>query len=167
MPNSDKKIVIIVDELDRCRPTFAIELLERVKHLFDTGKYLFIFTICATQLKESVRQIYGNAYEETGYFRRFFDIQFYLPLPKVKECLEKNQKLLTDKYPENKDLIIAVHDSVPENGFSLRTCDQLNTFLNLILQIQNKNILANDELMYLTFGIVIRFVSYEIFKKYL
>lgn len=42
---SPKKIIILIDELDRCRPTFAIELLERVKHFFDTGKYLFVFTI--------------------------------------------------------------------------------------------------------------------------
>jgi predicted KAP-like P-loop ATPase len=38
-----KPLVFIVDELDRCKPEFAIRLIERIKHFFDIPKlYSFL-----------------------------------------------------------------------------------------------------------------------------
>lgn len=42
---NNKKLVIIVDELDRCKPTFAIQTLEIVKHLFDIENVVFFFAV--------------------------------------------------------------------------------------------------------------------------
>ena len=44
-----KKLVIIIDELDRCKPTFAIQTLEIVKHLFDIENIVFIFAVLKTK----------------------------------------------------------------------------------------------------------------------
>ena len=43
LPTAGKEpnLVFFIDELDRCRPTFAIELLERIKHLFDIPALLY------------------------------------------------------------------------------------------------------------------------------
>jgi len=38
---SQSKVIIIVDELDRCRPDYAIRVLEIIKHLFDVNGYIF------------------------------------------------------------------------------------------------------------------------------
>jgi KAP family P-loop domain len=77
------KVVIIIDELDRCRPTYAIELLERVKHLFDASGVVFILGIDRSQLNHSIRSLYGSEFDARGYLRRFIDVDYRLPEPKV------------------------------------------------------------------------------------
>jgi hypothetical protein len=81
--NPSAKVVIIIDELDRCRPTYAIELLERVKHLFDASGVVFILGIDRSQLNHSIRSLYGSEFDATGYLRRFIDVDYRLPEPKV------------------------------------------------------------------------------------
>ena len=71
-------LVFIIDELDRCRPTFAIELLERVKHIFDIPDMVFVFGINRDELCNSLNSVYGEI-DATVYLRRFFDIDFTLP----------------------------------------------------------------------------------------
>ena len=71
-------LIFIIDELDRCRPTFAIELLERVKHIFDVPNVVFVFGINRDELCKSLESIYGEI-DATVYLRRFFDMEFMLP----------------------------------------------------------------------------------------
>ena len=71
-------LVFIIDELDRCRPTFAIELLERVKHIFDVPNMVFIFGVNRDELCKSLQSVYGRI-EADIYLRRFFDMEFRLP----------------------------------------------------------------------------------------
>ena len=71
-------MVFIIDELDRCRPTFAVELLERVKHIFEVPGMVFVFGINRDELCSSIRSIYGDI-ESDVYLRRFFDMEFLLP----------------------------------------------------------------------------------------
>ena len=71
-------MVFIIDELDRCRPTFAIELLERVKHIFDVHDLVFVFGINREELCSSLQSIYGDI-DASVYLRRFFDMGFTLP----------------------------------------------------------------------------------------
>ncbi len=73
-------LVFIIDELDRCRPTFAIELLERVKHIFDVDNIVFVFGIDNAQLCKSIQAVYGDIDAEE-YLARFIDITFNLPAP--------------------------------------------------------------------------------------
>ena len=75
---TEHPLVFIIDELDRCRPTFAIELLERVKHIFDIQNMVFIFGINRDQLCVSLESEYGHI-DSDAYLRRFFDIEFTLP----------------------------------------------------------------------------------------
>ena len=71
-------LVFIVDELDRCRPTFAIELLERVKHIFDVPSIVFVFGLNRAELCKSLTSVYGEI-DADVYLRRFFDFEFNLP----------------------------------------------------------------------------------------
>jgi len=75
---SVKVAYIYIDELDRCRPTFAIELLERIKHLFDVDSCRFIIATDTSQLGEAVRAVYGNGFDSGKYLRRFFDREYSL-----------------------------------------------------------------------------------------
>ncbi len=75
---SGQPLVFIIDELDRCRPTFAIELLERVKHIFDVENIVFVFGINRSELTKSLQSVYGEI-DAGEYLRRFFDMEFVLP----------------------------------------------------------------------------------------
>ena len=74
---TEHPLVFIIDELDRCRPTFAIELLERVKHIFDVPYLVFVFGINRDELCKSLSSIYGEINTDV-YLRRFFDFVFQL-----------------------------------------------------------------------------------------
>ena len=76
--DTDQPLLFIIDELDRCRPTFAIELLERVKHIFDVPNIVFVFGINRSELVKSLELVYGEIDAGT-YLRRFFDMEFVLP----------------------------------------------------------------------------------------
>lgn len=67
--------MFFIDELDRCRPTFAIELLERIKHLFDIQNIVFVLSIDKEQLEASTAAAYGSAINAPEYLRRFIDLE--------------------------------------------------------------------------------------------
>jgi len=71
-------VYIFIDELDRCRPTFAVELLERIKHFFDVQNCKFIVATDTQQLSCSVNAIYGESFDSRKYLKRFFDAEFTL-----------------------------------------------------------------------------------------
>lgn len=67
--DSGKKIVILVDELDRCSPPFAVKLLEKVKHLFDVDGVIVILFWNEEQMRDSLSHFYGKA--SASYFQKF------------------------------------------------------------------------------------------------
>ncbi|WP_445346064.1 KAP family P-loop NTPase fold protein [Acinetobacter bohemicus] len=76
----DKPLVFIIDELDRCRPDFAIRLIERIKHFFDIPKIVFILVMNKPQLIQSVHSLYGYSVETNGdYFEKFIDFTIKFP----------------------------------------------------------------------------------------
>ena len=77
--NADKPLVLIVDELDRCKPTYAVDMLETVKHVFDVKNVLFVLTVNRAQLDRSAAVLYGSASDPESYFSRFFDVDLSLP----------------------------------------------------------------------------------------
>lgn len=74
-------LFILVDELDRCRPNYSIELLETIKHLFDVEGVYFIIATASHQLSHSVNAVYGNNFESKRYLNRFFDQVYQLTTP--------------------------------------------------------------------------------------
>ena len=87
-------LFIIIDELDRCRPTFAIELLERINHLFDVKGIVFLIGTDSDELSHSVRAVYGEGFNAHGYLNRFFGATYHLAEPKVDQWIE----YLLDRY---------------------------------------------------------------------
>lgn len=72
----DKKIVFFIDELDRCRPVFAIEIIEKIKHLFSIENVFFVLAINKRQLVYMIRNIYGMLEEDAEmYFQKFVHIE--------------------------------------------------------------------------------------------
>lgn len=74
-------VFIIIDALDRCRPAFAIGLLERIRHFFDIEGCRFIIASDSEQLAHNTRTVHGHHLDATSYIRRLFDLNFTLPQP--------------------------------------------------------------------------------------
>ncbi|WP_313817719.1 P-loop NTPase fold protein [Cupriavidus sp.] len=81
-------IFIVVDELDRCRPSYAIELLEAIKHLFGVPGIYFVVATNLTQLGHSVAAVYGEKFDAERYLKRFFDQEYALPDPPRHDFIE-------------------------------------------------------------------------------
>ena len=85
----DKPLVFIIDELDRCRPDFAIRLIERIKHFFDIPKIVFLLVINKPQLLQSVKSYYGYDSELNGdYFEKIIDFTVHLSSEKCEKNYE-------------------------------------------------------------------------------
>lgn len=74
-----KPVIFIIDELDRCRPDFALELLEQIKHLFSVKGLTFLLITNRTQLEESIRSKYGSGVNATNYLHKFINLWMSLP----------------------------------------------------------------------------------------
>ena len=75
----NKPVVIIIDELDRCKPTFAVQLIERVKHLFDVPNLVFVLLLNRNQLEKAVKGVYGAETDASAYLGKFVNFFFMLP----------------------------------------------------------------------------------------
>ena len=74
-------LVVMIDELDRCRPSYAVELPEVVKHLFSVDGVVFVIAVNRAELAHSIQALYGPAFDARGYLGRFFDVDFRLSDP--------------------------------------------------------------------------------------
>jgi ElaB/YqjD/DUF883 family membrane-anchored ribosome-binding protein len=81
--SKDKKLVVFVDELDRCRPLYAIETLEAIKHFFSVPNVVFVLSVDIEQLSHSIATVYGQNMDAVGYLMRFVDLQFRIPEPNI------------------------------------------------------------------------------------
>lgn len=100
-----RPLIVMIDELDRCRPSYAVELLEVAKHLFTVDHIVFVLAVNRSELAHSIRALYGNDFDAQGYLRRFFDVDFRLPKPEREAFI--NQMLATiridDYFERTKD----------------------------------------------------------------
>lgn len=91
-------VVFFIDELDRCRPDYAVELLENIKHLFNVPGIIFVLGIDRAQLAHSVKAIYGEGFDGAEYLKRFIDLEYKIP---VEATVEYCRHLYRDIYKLN------------------------------------------------------------------
>lgn len=72
-------LIIFIDELDRCRPPYAVQVLEKAKHFFSVKGIVFVLAADRIQLGHSIRSLYGAGMDVDGYLRRFIDFDYNLP----------------------------------------------------------------------------------------
>lgn len=78
-------VVFIIDELDRCRPNYAVRLLESIKHLFSVRKIVFVLSVDKVQLGHAICGVYGSdLIDSQEYLRRFIEVDYHLPLPSTR-----------------------------------------------------------------------------------
>ena len=79
IPERGNRLVIMVDELDRCKPDYAVKMLERIKHYFTNERITFVFSVNTYELQKTIRKCYGSDFDAGRYLDRFFDLHINLP----------------------------------------------------------------------------------------
>ena len=79
LPEHGDRLIVFIDELDRCKPTYAVKLLERIKHYFTNSKITFVFSTNLQELGNTIKKMYGSDFDADRYFDKFFDLRFSLP----------------------------------------------------------------------------------------
>jgi hypothetical protein len=131
-------IVILIDELDRCRPTYAIEVLEAIKHFFETKGCTFLVATNTEVLEHSVKSVYGVDFDAKLYLRRFFDRKISLPPVSLLNYLTAKE-LDFDKYDKDNLLIYPFIDNQKGNiGFFAALFERNDIELRDVEQILNR-----------------------------
>lgn len=73
------RLVVFIDELDRCKPSYAVQLLERIKHYLCDERITFVFSVNLCELQHTIKHYYGNTFDACRYLDRFFDMRISLP----------------------------------------------------------------------------------------
>ncbi|WP_052194006.1 P-loop NTPase fold protein [Cetobacterium sp. ZOR0034] len=166
------KRVIILDELDRCKPNYAIELLEAIKHIFDIYNLTFIFLINKEQLKYTVENLYGCNRKNEDYFEKFFDLQLMFPEVNINDFFKieyKNYDYTMQGIVENKELdfenfMKLLLLKILENKYKeidIKSIRQIKKILNKFTYLLKT--FTEDEKRSLI--LIINFISYFIYKE--
>lgn len=86
--DDEEKLIIFIDELDRCNPQYAVKLLERVKHYFNHPKVIFVISYNKSELQHSIKTLYGSEFSADKYLERFFDYEFGLSTIDVEKYMD-------------------------------------------------------------------------------
>ena len=127
------RLVFFIDELDRCKPDYAIRLLERIKHYFDDERVTFVFSVSFSQLQWTVKSYYGSEFDSTRYLDKFFDIRLSLPHINYDAFLRNRLNMWAN------NLVSAVGvDVIKFYGFSLRETERYIRLLKIVEHVIQK-----------------------------
>ena len=88
LPEKGNRLIIMVDELDRCKPSYAVKLLERIKHYFTNDRITFVFSVNTYELEKTIRKYYGDDFDAGRYLSRFFDLHISIPPVNMRKYYE-------------------------------------------------------------------------------
>lgn len=145
----EKKLLIIIDELDRCKPSFAVEFLELIKHFFDEENTIFLVSTNKRELSHTVKKYYGEEFNGYGYLSRFFDMELTLPLISKSDYI--NYKF-SSTFQSN-GLAESIRHTVKYFDLQMRDINKIaipfqvltNKFFNNLDRIQNDEISEKAE----------------------
>jgi hypothetical protein len=159
-------LVVFIDELDRCQPTFAVRTLERIKHFFDVPYLSFVFLLNRKQLESAVNGVYGQSVDSATYLTKF--VHFFIPLPRGRSKnegevqVERYVKYLGSKIsiskhqPQLKSFVEVMADIAPAFGLSMRDVER--AFTQFVLAIAGRS-MAENLVPLLAFVVAVRIVA--------
>lgn len=142
LTKTQRKLVVIIDELDRCRPDFAVKLLETIKHFMNNEKLIYVFSLDTKQLSYSVATMYGEKMDSYGYLRRFFHLIIELPIN--YDEMDEFVKEICKQY-NNNICSVCVQRVVKVLKLSLRDTSMLIRNLSLFHDTVENEYLENND----------------------
>ena len=174
---STNPIILLIDELDRCRPDFAVMMLETIKHVFDVGNVQIILITNAEQLKATIKHSYGSETNSHDYLYKFFKYQINLPTSTQDiegksvenniayfRTVVQNSKVIPQNFKDN-ELIYDISKFVNISRLSLRKVEQVIRCIEtlVIFEDKEKSKYIFSEQILTTFLCFIYIIDYKIF----
>ena len=147
------KLIVFIDELDRCNPSYAVSLLEKTKHFFKDDRVIFVYSTNKAQLVHTINRHYGNNFDASGYLNKFFDLSLKLSDVDIANYIESLNSIQNDSYYFNE----LVFDLSKYYNFSMRDCNryiQVMSQFEKRLQNVGQSAFMNDMLLVLLIPIV-------------
>jgi hypothetical protein len=157
--NMKNPILIIIDELDRCRPTYAVEFLETIKHFFDIKGIIFVIGVDKVQLESSTKVLFGQQLIFDEYYRKFAHRNVSLPVKSKplaeRFCRELVKEYFSQQAFERRNRISNYqHDSYREENildiciaFSLNA-RQIHELFRITSHVLSRNSKSNSSLLW-------------------
>lgn len=166
--NNLNKLIIVIDELDRCRPNYAVEMLETIKHFFYNEKLIFIFSTDLLQISNTIKKFYGDAFDSDLYLQRFFDRIITLDTPDIEYFIFSELKF--DIKKSELSISLAQH-IIHYYHFSVReTITFITAFKRIYPSISNKHANIYIRISYLFFvplGIALKIKNISLYMDYI
>ena len=177
LPEHQKNLIIFVDELDRCNPTYAIMMLERIKHLFNIDKIVFVLSINSDQLVKAFRGVYGSGFDGSNYLKRFLDLTYHLKEPDIEQYINhvfsQESMVASFRKPGSNDgdameeIIKSTQLIAPHIGYKLRDINQLASNLKIIARSLPSNNKGDSDIYALLTCLLILYRDKPgLYKKY-
>ncbi|MBO6773096.1 MULTISPECIES: P-loop NTPase fold protein [unclassified Thalassospira] len=133
-------LFILIDELDRCKPTYAITLLERIKHLFAVEGAVFVIATDKQQLAHSISAVYGEKFDGSRYLRRFFDSTYHFTDPSMSDFVKlllSSKNIPTEKIaaPFDTDIVEFIVNCAKSYSLTLRDLEQCLEYTSIITSL--------------------------------
>ena len=168
-----KNLIFIIDELDRCKPNFALAILESIKHLFSVPHITFVLVMNRTQLEEAVRCEYGRGVDASKYLQKFVSIWASLPksmnqhisVPKsyLRNCLSRMEYEATTQAHQN--AIQNFEELVEFYDLPLREIEKSLTNFAIIHNATDEGGLNSVYLLLAVFICITKVISPETYQK--
>ena len=144
IPEHADRLVVFIDELDRCKPDFAVRFLERIKHyLLLDDRVIFVFSINREQLEQTIKHFYGYGFDSHRYLDRFFDFT-----PRFGEAdVDKFCSFIdAEKHPAIYDTYSGYYKYLIEH-FHM-TMREITSYLNITKKLFEANRLDESDVIY-------------------
>ncbi|MCS1373007.1 KAP family P-loop NTPase fold protein [Serratia marcescens] len=159
---------IFIDELDRCKPSFAVSILENIKHVFDVDNVKFVLITNTQQLQASINHIYGISLDAKRYLDKFIKFSFLLPETRILNSQEEiltsiehwnyasGQHSLLNKIHEQ--VITGIKELIKKNRLSLREVETLARYIEVYQSLSKEG---------LGHGIILGYALYRMIGVYI
>ncbi|MBQ4809925.1 hypothetical protein J8M20_01205 [Pseudoalteromonas luteoviolacea] len=161
----DYPVFVFIDELDRCRPTYAVEMLEAIKHIFDIEGLVIIVSTHTEELQHTIKVLYGNEFNADDYLRRFFHAKYHLNVHLSKELIKANCDLKAidpNDFTENSIILFPVVQNL--EGQDVDTYQ--DTILEIVVHVADRMALSPRSAIQLTERFLICIEQLESSKSY-
>ncbi|WP_323968325.1 KAP family P-loop NTPase fold protein [Aeromonas veronii] len=135
----DYPAFILIDELDRCRPSYAVEMLETIKHIFDIKGVVFVLATDTEQLQHAIKVIYGDGFDAESYLGRFFHRRFTLSTISRREFIQQALSYKKQQF-DNVNVWPEVTDSDVLVNILTAVCDHFSLNLRKTEQVLDRTI---------------------------
>ena len=103
-------LIFIIDELDRCRPDFALACLELIKHVFAVPGICFVLVTNLDHLAGVVRGRYGAEMDGATYLQKFYDVALTLPQQRPDDSTD-----YLSRYANHLWSVMGLNERFPQN----------------------------------------------------